>query len=93
MSRNNLIHLEIMRQLFCNNVPLQIFFNEDHSIERIACWVSFCLLESENIFNLNDKCSCSIQKAQGNTIHIGGDEDFVILTLIDIYPVNIPDYI
>lgn len=77
-----------MKQLFYNGNATTMFFKKEDSIDRIITWIMFRVNESDNPFNLNEAHSVKVEKYDENTINIIGDEDYVILDLEEIKPIN-----
>jgi len=76
-----------MKQLFINGDATNLFFSKESSFDDIFEWVEKqVMFGSQNIFNLNEKRSCSVDKYEDG-ISIIGDEDAKQVTIEDIIPI------
>ena len=73
-----------MKQLFFNDKPTTLFFNQNEEIENICHWVNFNI----HLFELNEQNSCVAIISTDNEIVITGDEDLKVLTIEEITPIN-----
>ena len=77
-----------MKQLFINGNATTLFFSAESNFVNVFEWVFESVLFSEdNLFNLNEKHSCSVTTTPQCEILISGDEDSIELTLEPIIPI------
>jgi hypothetical protein len=76
-----------MKQLFINGNATTLFFNKEASFDDIFEWVQEqVMFDSDNIFNLKEKYSCSVSNSIDGMC-ISGDEDFIKVTIEDVTPI------
>ena len=76
-----------MKQLFVNGKATVLFFNSTASYDDIFEWVHEKVMFSEdNIFNLNEQHSCSVNSSDEGIL-ICGDEDCVKIVIENIVPI------
>ena len=75
-----------MNQLFLNGSATTLFFTLNIQDQRVLNQIELMVIDSTNIFNLNEAHSCGVDLFQ-DTIVISGDEDYVEITFNAIIPI------
>ncbi len=77
-----------MKRLVTNGIKTDFFFSEKSSFDDIFEWVSHqVMFGSRNLFNLNERHSCSVSNGLDSSITISGDEDLIKVEIEEVNPI------
>ena len=77
-----------MKQLFKNGNSTTLFFSETSTFDDVFEWVQEQVMFSDdNLFNLSEQHSCSVNNSGDGDIWVSGDEDSITLTIEKLTPI------
>lgn len=77
-----------MKQLFINKQATSIFFEDAATTEDVCSWLSINAHTGNDVIGLNEPHTAKFD-AEGVTIFVSGDEDYLEITLEYIIPIKL----